>query len=121
MRAPEDDAFLAKLRGDHPGPHPPKLYWTSVPAWDPVKSLAGAALGRRTTGVVAVKVARHASARDKWPDLCVYEELSLRQDLLVLEAGAAGEPGAFGPPRVERVVVRAEVDCAFYDALAPGP
>jgi hypothetical protein len=118
LRAPEDDAFLAKLRGDHPGPHPPKLYWTSVPAWEPVKSLVGASLGRRTTGVVAVRVARHASARDKWPDLCVYEELTLRQDLLV---GEAGEAGAFGPPRVERVVVRAEVDCAVYDAISPVP
>ena len=106
-----DEAALARIRGDGAARrHPPKAYWVAAPMWVPVKSLAGVVTGRRSSGVVAVKLLRHDGRSEGWPDLCVYEEVTVKQEAL------AAEPGAFGPEAVDRIVVRAEVDCAVFEA-----
>lgn len=107
---PGDAEGLARLRGAGEGlRHPPKAYWVAAPTWEPVKSLAGVVTGRRSVGVVAAKLLRHDGGRESGADLCVYEEVTMKQDVL------ASEPGAFGPETVDRIVVRASVDCAVYD------
>ncbi len=109
-----DAEMLAQVRGNVPreergNKYPPKAYWVAEPDWQAVRSLAGRMMGRKTANTVIVKVVRLDGAPNKWPDLCVYEELTVRQDALDADAST------FGPARLDAIKKRGEVDCALYD------
>ncbi len=111
----QDASAVEKVAGESYGKkYPPKTYWIAAPDWQPIKSLAGVVTGRRTANAVMAKVIRYDGSREKWPDMCAYEEIAIKQD------ARDGSPTDFGPPTLDRVLVRGEVDCSVYDA-APRP
>lgn len=110
--AGQDPELLAKVRSGaakESAKYPAKVYWVAAPDWRPVRSLAGVVIGRHTANPVLAKVVRYDGSPDKWPDLCVYEEFSVRQDALDQQASL------YAPPTIEGIGKRGEVDCKVYD------
>jgi hypothetical protein len=94
-----------------------RLYWTEAPEWVPVRSPSGTIVGRKSGNTPAVRLTRLEGAGQKWPDLCLYSEVSVKQEALNSAATEFGKTTVLGERLFEGGHSSLEVDCSVIENL----